>query len=263
MNQEAVVVVGGGMVGHRLCARLRELDTARRYRIVLIGEEGRAPYDRVNLSHYYDTHDAEELALAQASFYADNAIDLRLGQRVLSIDRERQSVQLADGTTEIYHTLVLATGSTAFIPRLPGIEKRGVFAYRTIDDLVAMEEYAKGVKSAAVLGGGLLGLEAARAMQALGLTTHVVEIAPRLMPRQLDEPGGKLLLRSIEAMGVQTHLGRATKAVLGEQACAGLTFDDDSELSVDMIVVSAGIRPRDDLARAAGLEVGERGGFFF
>jgi len=260
MNQETVVVVGGGMVGHRLCARLRELDTARRYRIVLIGEEARTPYDRVHLSEYYDTHDPEKLALAETSFYADNAIDLRLAQQVVSIDRDKRTVQLADGTTEAYDTLVLATGSSAFIPRLPGIDKQGVFAYRTIDDLVAMEEYAKGVKSAAVLGGGLLGLEAARAMQALGLSTHVVEIAPRLMPRQLDEPGGKLLLRSITEMGVQTHLGRATKAVLGETACAGLMFDDDSELPVDMIVVSAGIRPRDELARSSGLDVGERGG---
>jgi len=260
MKQTTVVVVGGGMVGHRLCARLRELDEAGRFRIVLIGEESRAPYDRVNLSHYYDTHDAEELALAEKDFYASKHIDLHLAKRVVKLDRDARQVALDDGTTFSYDKLVLATGSVAFIPKMPGIEKAGVFAYRTIDDLVAMEDYAKKVKSAAVLGGGLLGLEAARAMQALGLSTHVVEIAPRLMPRQLDEAGGKLLLRSIHAMGVKTHLGRATKAVTGEAACAGLCFDDDSELAVDMIVVSAGIRPRDDLARDSGLAVGERGG---
>ena len=260
MKQTTVVVVGGGMVGHRLCARLRELDETGRFRIVLIGEEARAPYDRVNLSHYYDTRDADDLALAERGFYANKNIDLRLAQRATKLDRDNRQVTLEDGTTFAYDKLVLATGSVAFIPKMPDIEKAGVFAYRTIDDLIAMETYAKGVKSAAVLGGGLLGLEAARAMQALGLETHVVEIAPRLMPRQLDEPGSKLLKRSIDAMGVTTHLGRATKSVIGETSCAGLRFDDDSELAVDMIVVSAGIRPRDDLARQGGLNVHERGG---
>jgi nitrite reductase (NADH) large subunit len=260
MKQTTVVVVGGGMVGHRLCARLRELDDAGRFRIVLIGEEARAPYDRVQLSHYFDTHDADELALVEKDFYANKNIDLQLAQRVVAIDRDKRQVTLADGATVAYDKLVLATGSLAFIPKMPGVEKQGVFAYRTVDDLIAMENYAKTVKSAAVLGGGLLGLEAAKAMQAMGLTTHVVEIAPRLMARQLDESGGKLLLRSIQAMGVRTHLGRAPKAVVGEAACAGLAFDDDSVLDVDMLVISAGIRPRDDLARESGLKVGDRGG---
>ena len=162
MKQTTVVVVGGGMVGHRLCARLRDLDESGRFRIVLIGEEARAPYDRVNLSHYYDTHDADELALAERGFYANKNIDLHLAQRVTKIDRDNRQVALEDGTTFSYDKLVLATGSVAFIPKMPGIEKAGVFAYRTIDDLIAMESYGKQVKSAAVLGGGLLGLEAAQ-----------------------------------------------------------------------------------------------------
>src|SRR6201999_1245894 len=161
---------------------------------------------------------------------------------VTAIDRAARRLSCADGTTLGYDKLVLATGSSPFMPRMPGIDKAGVFPYRTIDDLAAIEAYGKTVRSVAVLGGGLLGLEAARAMQALGLTTHVVEIAPRLMPRQLDEPGGKLLLRSIQALGVAAHLGRATKAVLGNGACTGLSFDDDSTLEVEMVVVSAGIR---------------------
>jgi nitrite reductase (NADH) large subunit len=260
MNQETVVVVGGGMVGHRFCARLRELDRAKHFRIVLIGEEPRAPYDRVNLTHYYDTRNGDDLTLAPAGFYAEQHIELRISQRVTGVDRAQRTVTLAGGSALSYSKLVLATGSAAFIPRLPGIDKAGVFAYRTIDDLAAIETYAKSVKSAAVLGGGLLGLEAARAMQQLGLETHVVEIAPRLMPRQLDDPGGKLLLRSIEEMGVTAHLGHATRAVLGDASCTGLAFDDGDELPVDMIVVSAGIRPRDELARACELAVGERGG---
>jgi nitrite reductase (NADH) large subunit len=259
-KQETVVVVGGGMVGHRLCARLREFDQEGRFRIVLIGEESRAPYDRVNLTHYYDTRNADELLLAKPEFYGEKSIELHVNKRVLGIERKQCQVRCDDGTSVAYDKLVLATGSSAFMPRMPGMDKQGVFAYRTLDDLAAIESYGKQVKSAAVLGGGLLGLEAARAMQALGLATHVVEIAPRLMPRQLDEPGGKLLLRSIQALGVEAHLGKATQAVLGDAACAGLRFEDESELAVDMVVVSAGIRPRDDLARQCELAVGERGG---
>jgi nitrite reductase (NADH) large subunit len=259
-KQETVVVVGGGMVGHRVCARLRELDPDGRLRVVLIGEEPHAPYDRVNLTHYYDTRDVKALLLAESSFYGDKHIELHLDKRVVGLERATRQLKFADGSALAYDKLVLATGSTAFMPRMPGIEKPGVFAYRTIDDLAAIEAYGKHVKSAAVLGGGLLGLEAARAMQALGLETHVVEIATRLMPRQLDEAGGKLLLRSVEAMGVTIHLGKATKSVIGDASCAGLCFEDDSVLNVDMVVVSAGIRPRDDLARQSELAVGERGG---
>ena len=260
MKSETVLVVGAGMVGHRVCSRLRELDPKRRQRILLIGEEPRGPYDRVHLTQYYESRDPAELALAPDTFFTERGIELHVARAVTGIDREAQQVVYADQTRDAYDWLVLTTGSAPFLPRLPGIDATGVFPYRTIDDLIAIENYAKGARSVAVLGGGLLGLEAARAMQALGLETHVVEIAPRLMPRQLDDSGGKLLLRSIDALGVTTHLGRATQRILGEQHCEGLVFDDSSELKVDMVVVSAGIRPRDELARAAGIAVGERGG---
>ncbi len=260
MKQHTVIIVGAGMVGQRFCARMRELDKDKRFRLILIGEEPRPPYDRVNLTHYYDDKDPAALQLAPDQFYIDNDIDLRVGQRVVKVDAVRKRVRTDDDRELPYDQLVLATGSAAFIPPLPGIDKAGVFAYRTIDDLAAIKAYSKQAKTAAVLGGGLLGLEAARAMKTLGLSTHVVELAPRLMPRQLDEAGAKLLLRSIHAIGVETHLGRATMEVLGEERCEGLRFKDESELSVDMVVVSAGIRPRDELARDAGIMVGERGG---
>ncbi|HKU37789.1 MAG TPA: nitrite reductase large subunit NirB [Polyangiales bacterium] len=260
MKSETVVLVGAGMVGHRCAARLRELDPKRRLRIVLVGEEPRAPYDRVHLTQYYDERDAGSLSLAEAGYYTEHAIDLRLRQTVTGIDREARRVLLADESSESYDWLVLSTGSAPFMPRMPGIDLAGVFPYRTIEDLEAIADYAAGARSVAVLGGGLLGLEAARAMQALGLETHVVEIAPRLMPRQLDDAAGKLLLRSIEELQVQTHLGRATRRVLGQERCEGLLFEDESSLAVDMVVVSAGIRPRDELARSSGLTLGERGG---
>ncbi|HEX7478989.1 MAG TPA: nitrite reductase large subunit NirB [Polyangiales bacterium] len=260
MKQQIVIVVGAGMVGHRFCQRMRELDKERRFRVILIGEEPRLPYDRVNLTHYYDEKDADALQLTPAQFYIDNEIDVRISQRVVKLDLARKRVRTDDDEDHVYDQLVLATGSAAFIPPLPGIDKAGVFAYRTIEDLAAIDAYSKHAKSVAVLGGGLLGLEAARAMKTLGLATHVVELAPRLMPRQLDESGAKLLLRSIHALGVETHLGRATMEVVGDERCEGLRFRDESELAVDMVVVSAGIRPRDELARESGLMVGERGG---
>ncbi len=260
MKKHTLLVVGAGMVGHRFCVRVRELDSEGRFRVIMLGEEPHAPYDRVNLTHYYDDEDPTSLLLAEPSVYADTGIDLRIGCRATSIDTARRIVRTVDGKELAYDDLVLATGSAAFMPTLPGIEKPGVFAYRTIDDLAAIKAYASGAKSVAVLGGGLLGLEAARAMQQLGLTTHVVELAPRLLSRQLDDAGGKLLLRAIEALSVRVHLGAATEAVLGNERCEGLRFKGGQELKVDMVVVSAGIRPRDELARSAGIAVGDRGG---
>jgi nitrite reductase (NADH) large subunit len=260
MKREAVVVVGAGMIGHRFCTRLRELDRTNRYRIVWFGEEPHAPYDRVNLAQYYEHGDADALLLSAPESFAEQNIDLRLKQRVSMIDLGRQQVRTQAGERVAYQHLVLATGSLPFIPGLPGIEKRGVFAYRTIEDLAAIRAYANGKRTAAVIGGGLLGLEAARAVQALGLTTHVVELAPRLMPRQLDEAGARLVLRAIQGMGVEVHLGVAPSLVLGEHRCEGLRLANGRELNVDMLVVSAGIRPRDELAKAAGLMLGERGG---
>ncbi|HKU44425.1 MAG TPA: FAD-dependent oxidoreductase, partial [Polyangiales bacterium] len=235
MKRETVVVVGAGMVGHRFCTRLRELDRAGRYRIVWFGEEPHAPYDRVNLAKYYEHGDADALALSPADAFAGQNIDLRLKQRVSLIDLGRQQVRTQAGEQHAFQHLVLATGSAAFMPALPGIEKRGVFAYRTIDDLSAIRAYASGRRTAAVIGGGLLGLEAARALQALGLETHVVEMAPRLMPRQLDDAGARLVLRSIQALGVHVELGVAPSEVIGEERCEGLRLANGRELHVDMV----------------------------
>jgi nitrite reductase (NADH) large subunit len=260
MRRETVVVVGAGMIGHRFCTRLRELDRNNRYRIVWFGEEPHAPYDRVNLVQYYEHDSVDPLLLAAPGAYAEQSIDLRIKKRVTSIEIGSQHVTTDNGERHPYHHLVLATGSAPFMPPLPGIDKAGVFAYRTIDDLAAIRDYAAGKQSVAVIGGGLLGLEAARAVQALGLRAHVVEIAPRLMPRQLDETGAKLVLRAITALGVEVHLGVAPNQVLGTDRCAGLRLANGREIAADMLVVSAGIRPRDELALAAGIMLGDRGG---
>lgn len=260
LDNSRIVLVGNGMVGHKLCEKLRELDPENRLSITVFGEEPRPAYDRVQLTSYFTADSADDLLLAPSSWYKEQGIELRLSEKITQIDRTAKVVKTDAGAEVGYDKLVLCTGSAAFVPPLPGIAKTGVFVYRTIEDLDDIMAYAKTSKSCAVIGGGLLGLEAARAVQEFGLKTHVVEMAPRLMPRQLDEVGGKLLRRSIEAMGVECHLGKITHEVAGQDSVEALTFKDDSELNVDMIVVSAGIKPRDELARSCGLEVGPRGG---
>ncbi|MBL9123702.1 MAG: nitrite reductase small subunit NirD, partial [Planctomycetaceae bacterium] len=172
----------------------------------------------------------------------------------------RRLVRSERGIEIQYDTIVLATGSYPFVPPIPGIDKQGVFVYRTIEDLERIIQFAHGSRRCAVLGGGLLGLEAARAAHELGLETHVIEFNPRLMPRQIDEAGSRALVQRIEAMGVRVHLGKSSKEVHGAGSVERLEFTDGTSLDVDMIIVSAGIRPRDDLAKEWGLTLGQRGG---
>lgn len=257
---KTIVVVGNGMVGHRFCERLIERDTERLYRIVTFCEEPRPAYDRVGLSKYFAHRDAQQLMLADPAWYARSGIELHIGDKAVSIDRQQRVVTSALGRTIPYDVLVLATGSSPFLPPTPGIDQAGVFVYRTIDDLDRMLEYGEKAKRAAVIGGGLLGLEAAKAVLDMGLETHVIEFATRLMPRQLDERGSQILVQKIEELGARVHLNTATKQVLGDGAVTGLLFNDGNQLDVEMVVVSAGIRPRDELARACDLDIGPRGG---
>jgi nitrite reductase (NADH) large subunit len=260
ITQKTVVVIGNGMVGHRFCERLVEFDTARRFRIVTFCEEPRPAYDRVNLTKYFEHRKPEKLALATPDWYAERGITLHVGDRAIEIDRASHLVRSARGQEVPYDVVILATGSTPFVPPVPGVDKRGVFVYRTIEDLDRIIAYGQGVQKAAVIGGGLLGLEAAKAAYDLGLETHVVEFAPRLMPRQIDDTGSRVLVGKINSLGVQVHLNKNTRAILGNGKVEGMAFVDGGELDVKMVVVSAGIKPRDDLARAAGLMVGQRGG---
>lgn len=258
---EKVVVVGNGMVGHRFCKKLRELDGKERFEIVVYGEEPRPAYDRVQLTSYFSGKTVDDLTLDHGrSWYENNAVTLKTGTRIASINRQGKTLQTADGVEESYDHLVLATGSAPFVPPIEGVNKAGVFVYRTIEDLDAIKAYAAKSKRATVIGGGLLGLEAAKAVVDLGLDVHVVEFAPRLMPRQLDDEGSALLVREIESLGVKVLLQHQTKRVEGNGAITGLTFSDDTAVDADMLIISAGIRPRDELGRDAGLAVGPRGG---
>ena len=197
-QRKTVVVIGNGMVGHRFCERLAAYDVDREFEVVTFCEEPRPAYDRVNLTKYFERRDAEHLKLACPTWYAENGITLHVGDRATAIDRERRVVVSQQGREVDYDTVVLATGSAPFVPEVPGVDKKGVFVYRTIEDLERILAYAGKSASAAVIGGGLLGLEAAKAVRDLGLETHVVEFAPRLMPRQVDDAGSKTLLEKIE-----------------------------------------------------------------
>ena len=259
-TQKTVVVIGNGMVGQRFCEKLVDYDSAEQYRIVTFCEEPRAAYDRVGLTSFFAHRDAEQLMLAKLEWYAKHGIELHVGDRANQIDRQTKTVRSDKGIEISYGAVVLATGSYPFVPPIPGINKQGVFVYRTIEDLEHIIAYGAKVKRAAIIGGGLLGLEAAKAAFDLSLETHVVEFAPRLMPRQIDDAGSRILVRKIEDLGVSVHLNKVTEEVLGNGAVEGLRFNDGSQLDVDMVIISAGIRPRDDLARDCGINVGERGG---
>ncbi|MCA9218097.1 MAG: nitrite reductase large subunit NirB [Planctomycetales bacterium] len=248
------------MVGHRFCEKMVEFDAAKQFRIVTFCEEPRAAYDRVGLTSFFAHRDAEKLMIARLDWYRDNRIDIHIGDRASAIDRKNQIVTSERGTTIEYDHVVMATGSYPFVPPVEGINQTGVFVYRTIEDLQRIIEYAKHSKTCAVIGGGLLGLEAAKAAFDLGLETHVIEFAPKLMPRQIDEAGSAVLVKKIESLGVKVHLNKATERVTGDGRVTGMRFTDGEQLDVDMIIVSAGIRPRDDLARETGLELGQRGG---
>jgi nitrite reductase (NADH) large subunit len=259
-ERQTVVVIGNGMVGQRFCERLVEFDQEKRFRIVTFCEEPRSAYDRVGLTSFFAHRDAEKLMLARQEWYAENGVELHIGDRASEIDRERRIVRSERGAQIAYDHVVLATGSYPFVPPVPGVDKSGVFVYRTIEDLQNIIRYAADSKRCAVIGGGLLGLEAAKAAFDLSLETHVVEFAPRLMPRQVDDKGSEILVRKIESLGVQVHLNKATKAIHGNGRVERMEFADGSSIDVDMVIVSTGIRPRDELARQMKLTVGERGG---
>lgn len=259
-KRKNIVVVGNGMVGQRFCERLVEFDNGRQYRIVTFCEESRAAYDRVGLTSFFAHRDAEKLMLARQEWYAENDVELHIGDRASSIDRKKRIVRSERGVEIAYDYVVMATGSYPFVPPVPGIKMPGVFVYRTIEDLQRIIDYARHSTRCVVIGGGLLGLEAAKAAYDLDLETHVLEFAPRLMPRQLDDAGSKTLVKQIESLGVQVHLGKSTRAIHGAGSVERIEFADDSSLDVDMVIVSAGIRPRDELAQETQLVVGERGG---
>ena len=264
-----LVVVGGGMVAHRLVEAVRDRDHNGQWQVTVLAEEPRAPYDRVALTTYFAGRDPRDLTLGDAALWSDPLVTLHRGERVTAVDRGARIVHTSSGREIGYDALVVATGSAPFVPPVPGHDLPGCFVYRTVDDVAELRAYVQQrdrrlgrTVRGAVVGGGLLGLEAAGALRALGVTTTVVEFAPRLMHLQVDDGGGEALRRLIEDLGVTVRTATATTKITASRAghVARMAFGGGDHADVDVVVFATGVRPRDELARAAGLTVAERGG---
>ena len=255
-----IIVIGHGMVGHKFLESLDEAGV-RNANVTVLCEEPRPAYDRVHLSEFFSGKSADDLSLVSPGFFDRDNLLLKLNTRATAIDRVNKTVTVANGEVLSYDKLVLATGSYPFVPPVPGKDRADCFVYRTIEDLEAMMECGSRSKSGVVVGGGLLGLECAKALRDMHLQTHVVEFAPRLMAVQVDDGGGRVLRKKIEELGVSVHTQKNTVEIVdGEQARHRMVFADGTHLETDMIVFSAGIRPRDEIARQCELQVGSRGG---
>jgi nitrite reductase (NADH) large subunit len=259
-----LLVIGHGMVGHKFLESLDE-SGIRDAEVTVLCEEPRPAYDRVHLSEFFSGKSAADLSLVSPGFFDRDNLLLKLNTRATAIDRINKTVTVSTGDVLSYDKLIIATGSYPFVPPVPGKDRKDCFVYRTIEDLEAMLECGNRqvgrTRSGVVVGGGLLGLECAKALRDMNLQTHVVEFSPRLMAVQVDDAGGRMLRRKIEELGVSVHTGKNTVEIIdGEQARHRMVFADGTHLETDMIVFSAGIRPRDELARQAGLALGPRGG---
>lgn len=261
-TKQRLMIVGAGMAAFGLCDRMVRNGSIRSYEITLFGEETLPAYDRVNLSRHFSGADGEQLLLAPHHWYGEHGIELVTGKRITQIDRENQVICDRVGEFYRYDKLILATGSSPWVPPIEGANNQGVFVYRTLDDLQRIKEYieSRNAKLGAVIGGGLLGLEAAQVMSDFGLEVTVIEMAPGLMPRQLDAKAAVRLKESVEQQGVHVALVRRTQAIVADGERLVIQFGNADDLTVDVVIVAAGVRPNDSLARESGLKVGERGG---
>lgn len=262
MSKVRLAIIGNGMVGHRYIEELIDKADMENYEVTVFCEEPRIAYDRVHLSSYFSHHTADELSLVKEGFYEKHGINVLIGERAITINRAQKIIHSNTGREIQYDKLIMATGSYPWVPPIKGNEGKDCFVYRTIEDLKTIEATAKRSKSGVVVGGGLLGLEAAGALKALGVETHVIEFAPVLMAEQLDPQGGEQLRKKIEKLGVKVHTGKNTQEILAEgtEARNTMNFADGTSLEVDFIVFSTGIRPQDKLAMQCGLATGRRGG---
>ena len=260
--KQKLVVVGNGMAGARFVEEMVGLGGQERYDITVIGEESCGNYNRILLSGVLSgSHDSDDIFINPLNWYAENDVTLHAGVRAIGVDRKGKMAYGSGGLLLPYDKLVIATGSSAFVPPMDGLYeedgdfKNGAFVFRTLDDCASIIEHAEGARKAAVIGGGLLGLEAARGLMNRGLEVDVIHLMGWLMDTQLDSLSGQLLQQSLEELGVRFHLEKLTTAVLGNGHVTGLQFKDGGTLDCDMVVISAGIRPNVDLARMAGLHV--------
>jgi nitrite reductase (NADH) large subunit len=257
-----LIVIGNGMAGARAVEEILARGGGEQFHITVFGDEPYGNYNRIMLSHVLAGEEAEEIYLNPLDWYADNAVTLHAGVRVVRVDRFARKVFADDGTVLAYDKLIIATGSRTFFPPMDGmwLDDRtltpGVFGFRTMDDTTAMVEYARDHESAVVIGGGLLGLEAAYGLQQHGLEVHVVQGGPVLMNQQLDEEAGAILRRVLERkLNIQVHTGHRPTAIRSAGSVSGVVLGDGSTIDADMVVVTAGIRPNVGLGVVSGLTV--------
>lgn len=256
-NREKLVIIGNGMAGARVADEILRRSRTQ-FDITIIGGEPHGNYNRILLSNVLNgTQPAEEIFINTFEWYQENGITLLAGVPAIGINRAKRHVEMLDDRKIPYDKLIIATGSRPFVPPIPGTDLYGVFVFRTLEDCHSIAKYAKNCKTAAVIGGGLLGLEAAKGLMTHGPSVNVIEMAPHLMAVQVDAAGGAILGKTIASLGVTAHCNKATVEILADdqRRARGLKFKDGTELACDMVVISAGIRPNAEMAKEAGLTV--------
>ena len=259
-KKKQVVVIGNGMTSLRFCEKLLEYDARHEFQLTILGDELLPAYDRVALSFIFSGKSDRDLIFSETRWYTYHKMDLRLGARVVSIDRAGKKVTTAGGKEIEYDHLVIATGARPHIPSIEGTSLEGVHVYRTSDDAYAIRNAGEQATRAVVIGGGLLGLEAAEACKEMGLPTTILERAPHLMACQIDAVGGQLLREKVEALGLKTRTGEQVTKLTGDHAVRAVYLENDEVLEADLVVLATGIQPNDELGRDAGLKIGAKGG---
>jgi len=259
-HKQKLVLIGNGMSGFKFCEKYLKYRVDKRYDLVVFGQESHPAYDRVNLTRYFNDPTAENLYLASSEWYSGKNIVLHTNEKVIEINRTEKWLKTSKGTVEKYDKLIFATGSKPFIPPIKGTDLKGVFVYRSLDDLAAISLQIKKSKKAVVIGGGILGIEAAGAIQREGMEVTVLEMNACIMNRQLDAAGAGILQQTIESKGIQILVNQSIASISGIEKVENIRLSDGTELKADLVVVISGIRPMDELARLSGIEVAESGG---
>jgi nitrite reductase (NADH) large subunit len=264
-SKRNLVVIGNGMAGARTVEEILARGGADQFSITMFGDEPYGNYNRILLSDVLNgSHDAADIFLNPLDWYRTNDIRLHAGVKAEHVLRHKRKVLGAGGVGEGYDFLIIATGSVPFMPTMEGLtladgrDKPGVFVFRNLDDCRRITKYASGKRNAVVIGGGLLGLEAARGLQNFDLAVHVVQRGDALMSQQLDSPAAAILKKTLETLGITIHLQKDTRRILGEEAVTGIEFADGQKLDCDLVVIAAGIKPNVELAVRSKLRV-ERG----
>jgi nitrite reductase (NADH) large subunit len=248
------VIVGNGVAGTTAASAIRKHDPDGN--ITILSEEALPCYSRIRLIEYLAEEASEkDIILYKDEWYAKNSIRLLLNSRVISVDKEKRAVFTAHGESLPYDKLLLATGGVSFVPPIQGAGKQGVFTLRTVQDADEIIRYSKNRKNVLLIGGGLLGLEAGNSLRKTGHNITVVEFFPRLLPRQMDPAGAEILKARMERMGFTFYLGARSREIIGDSAVRGVLLEDGTMIECDVILVSAGVRPRMDIARQLGLTI--------